>query len=305
MKKRLLCGIAVLLCICTVCVCLPKPYAFIRNFNYAELPVRFGLNANPEFHEIDSLEEKLEKTKNLTMSHYDTPNIIKAYGFAAIVTVMYSTNYQWREDQDENNEFLNPNRVYDDPQFREQIRKWLETGKGINRDERKWRAYGGRVVTTAKIEKILVEPENSKFKEGNTIRIEEPYTVWDQRTPHVVEYRYQVELKNGSTPYCGALKDHYAIYSNYNTNYSYAPLEAGETYLIVGGIWNNTYTLQEDIKGFYVYYSSWLGYNDLSDLSYYEDYIYCLSDKTKPAGTPKSPEQLEADYAYIAEHFGY
>ena len=297
MKKRLLCGIAVLLCVCTVCFCLPSPYV-IRNFNSAELPVQAEFSFSHTERKWD-LEKEIARKK-----HYQEIYCGEVWlsGFVAVVKVSYSTNYQWRTPWDDSSdaqklvELLSPNRVYNDIEYRKRLKESEKTGERINTEGLTW-GYYGSVVATATIEKILVEPENSKFKEGDTIRINEPYMIWDQRTPHVVEWIFQRKWRYGV-----GVEGKYAIASVYGEDY--VPLEAGGTYLVGGGIYSDSVAGNEHYKRGSA--ASWMpGYYDLADMSVGASFMYCLSDKTKQAGTPKSPEQLEADYAYIAEHFGY
>ena len=286
MKKRLLLGLCAVLCICMVCFCLPKPRTVIQQFKYSELKTKIEIPKDSRVAEW-SLEQKVNSIMRCGVdSEGYITSTAKYYGFVGIIEPLYSENCMRRVTANgDEEEALSPFKVYNDLQWRERQKECETTNSDWSYDGLEWR-YGSQVLTAAKIKEILYLPPNSTYKIGDTIWIVEHYGIYDQRVPHYVEWTY-------SGRKCYVEKGKYMLMAYYD----YTPLEDGETYFICGDM------LTEKGKEEFYQYEFKHGF-DLGPLSSTLT-IFCLSDKTKPAGSHRSPEQLEADYAYIAEHFGY
>ena len=297
MKKRLLLGLCAVLCLCTVCFCLPKPRTVIQQFKYSELGTKLKLKE--EWHSDASVTEQRlkQRIEGLTGPYAgvdEKGNILPTtskYGFVGIIEPLYSINYVYRFKADDqttalvSRELISPFQVYDDLQWRERQKECELTGTRFDRKGLEW-SYFSAVVTEAVIKEVLYLPKDSEFKTGDTIRIQESYMVYDGRIPHCVDLWYD-------EPHCCGEKGKYAVrpYGRYD----YAPLEDGETYFMCGYLYTDIGREEMPI------------YREYADTEMQGSTIdvFCISDKTKQAGDLTHPEQLKADYAYIAEHFGY
>ena len=155
-------------------------------------------------------------------------------------------------------------------------------------------SVSGVTVTTCEVVEVLHQTEETNYKPGDLIEVQEPYYVLDQRVPAMLEM-------HGATDYVvvnhGTNVWRYPVGKGYGPwqviKETWYPMKNGETYFIMGfdylrGDWNSIFDKETrgcvDLEG-----------------------IYCLSDKTRRVGysSPQYDWESKGAYAYIAEHFGY
>ncbi len=174
------------------------------------------------------------------------------YGAILVVTPLHSENVLIRK---KSQEVLSPDKVYENI---------LWTDLMLN----------SVVQTTVRIEEVLYQTEETNYKPGDTVTVNEHYFILDQRVPT-------------------AYKDYTAQYGTPVVSRSgWIPMETGESYLLYGQV--NFKTPKYAIKHETI-------------TAYWDNGVYCVTNPTKKAGAVKEWSESEAFYtegaAYVRNKY--
>ncbi len=207
---------------------------FVRALGRANFDI---LNPDPD-------EEVIPLPEGTLPKHY-------VYGAILVVTPLHSENLLIYKAT----KILSPDEVYEDIQWPDLTQNSV-------------------VQTTVRIEEVLYQTEETNYKPGDTVKVNEHYFILDQRVPT-------------------AYKDYTARYGTPVVSPSgWIPMETGESYLLYG-------TVNFEPPKYEVYHET--------ITAYWNNGVYCVTNPTKKAGAVTEWSESEAFYtegaAYVRNKY--